>query len=748
MPRVSQTTSHQHRGTGGMFAPSQTVPGNAETEPEDNRDNMWESDTESDTEEDADYFEAWEAQPKPRTYDEREERRLEKQEKAAAKHRAAEMRSTHRGVYGVGGASKRTVQAKKKKLRDTFKSGSLRISEDEFKCQLAAIDATEVRSDSKPATKPALATSGSLPAPRTIANMFANQKRARAPSPDDGIEENFPLPGVSFKRLRMDPPELPTEEESLSDKLGDEEEEEEPVPEQVEEQAREEHGDEVVDSIVLADDVADWVETVLDDAAPRDPKELGPLAAASLKTARKQKDYRSEVLFASLVDFYRWMPRMGRLRAALRVAKYHGRGPAFQRVIAAQARFFEVNGALKPSHQGQRERSNGLLDDEGFYLGVQRWLRTLEVGTVNPKLLQRHINETLLPSLALKKKTVSIRHCQRWLWRLGYRRKRQQKGVYWDGHERKDVKRRRKEFLAELHAYEHLRATYAEPDMREVLPELLDDEIEHVEIVHDEASFHSNDYQNNQYWLKPGEQVLKKKGRGRLIMVSAFLCERYGLLALTPEMIVENEKMAIELRLAITDSTTVIYPDNKTSGDDYWNMKQMIEQLIIAILIARRMFPKAIIHWIFDNSSAHGSLAPDALTTTKMNVNPGGKVPEMRDTIIPDSNPHGHAGEAQKMTFDKNLPADHPYKEFEGLPKGMKVILAERGYTKDTNGKTLIGDCKACKLAKARKPHLEGASADEEREMYGENGNDTEEEDEERPILRFFFPRYETLQFF
>ena len=46
----------------------------------------------------------------------------------------------------------------------------------------------------------------------------------------------------------------------------------------------------------------------------------------------------------------------------------------------------------------------------------------------------------------------------------------------------------------------------------------------------------------------------------------------------------------------------------------------------------------------------------------------------------------------------------------------------------------LIGDCKACKLAKARKPHLEGASADEDREMYGDDGNDTEEEDEERPI--------------
>ncbi|KAJ6597429.1 hypothetical protein B0H10DRAFT_2231990 [Mycena sp. CBHHK59/15] len=67
------------------------TPGSAETEPDDSGDNLWESDTDSDTEEDTDYFEAWDAQPKPQTYDEREERRLEKREKAAAKRRAAEM---------------------------------------------------------------------------------------------------------------------------------------------------------------------------------------------------------------------------------------------------------------------------------------------------------------------------------------------------------------------------------------------------------------------------------------------------------------------------------------------------------------------------------------------------------------------------------------------------------------------------------------------------------------------------------
>ncbi|KAJ7312461.1 hypothetical protein DFH08DRAFT_822196 [Mycena albidolilacea] len=92
MLRVTQTASHQHRGTGEMFSLSQPIPGNAETESDDNGDNLQESDMESDTEEDIDYFEAWEAQPKPRMYDEHEERQLEKREKAAAKHHAAEMR--------------------------------------------------------------------------------------------------------------------------------------------------------------------------------------------------------------------------------------------------------------------------------------------------------------------------------------------------------------------------------------------------------------------------------------------------------------------------------------------------------------------------------------------------------------------------------------------------------------------------------------------------------------------------------
>jgi hypothetical protein len=42
-------------------------------------------------------------------------------------------------------------------------------------------------------------------------------------------------------------------------------------------------------------------------------------------------------------------------------------------------------------------------------------------------------------------------------------------------------------------------AQYSEPDMEEIRLELGDDEQEHVVIVHDELTVHSNDYENNHY---------------------------------------------------------------------------------------------------------------------------------------------------------------------------------------------------------------------------------------------------------
>ncbi|KAF8139572.1 hypothetical protein K438DRAFT_1785531 [Mycena galopus ATCC 62051] len=360
----------------------------------------WESDwEEGDTEP-----QPWESLPTPRTYDERMSRNDQKRANAEAKRRATEMRSAehqlggainnqqglsgkHRGPYGVGGLAPRMIQQKCKKLKDDFESGKLRISATELERQLAAIRAQGSTGTSDAKSKQTSITS-------MFAKALPKRSRAISVSDDDVLEISPPIDTSSQPPEKRSKPDgsqasssasssVPGEnkDEAISPADSDIEEEPEISPEELEKEARLEHGDEAVNSIVVADNIPEWIE-VLEDAAPLDPASLGALASDSLKLARKNQDYRSTVLFAALVDFYRWMPRMGRLRAALRIAKNHGRGPAFQRVIAAQARFFEANGSLKPSHQGQQKLQKGLLNDEGFYMGLQRWLRTLEVGTV------------------------------------------------------------------------------------------------------------------------------------------------------------------------------------------------------------------------------------------------------------------------------------------------------------------------------------------------------------------------------
>ncbi len=73
--------------------------------------------------------------------------------------------------------------------------------------------------------------------------------------------------------------------------------------------------------------------------------------------------------------------------------------------------------------------------------------------------------------------------------------------------------------------------------------------------------------------------------------------------------------------------------------------------------------------FIFDQSSAHASLPPDALRAWDMNKSNGGKQRKQRDTIIPLSNPHPQfRGLPQTMTTAT------------GEAKGLKQVLEERGF--------------------------------------------------------------------
>ena len=69
--------------------------------------------------------------------------------------------------------------------------------------------------------------------------------------------------------------------------------------------------------------------------------------------------------------------------------------------------------------------------------------------------------------------------------------------------------------------------------------------------------------------------------------------------------------------------------------------------------------------WLFDQSSYHKAYAPDALNANKMNVNPGGVQPLMRDTVW--------AGRVQRMVFNVG-----------NVAKGMRKVLEERGINTTT----------------------------------------------------------------
>jgi hypothetical protein len=158
---------------------------------------------------------------------------------------------------------------------------------------------------------------------------------------------------------------------------------------------------------------------------------------------------------------------------------------------------------------------------------------------------------------------------------------------------------------------------------------------------------------------------LTKKGRGRLIHVSDFLNPENG------RLIVLNESGKI-----LEDARKIIYPGS--SGDPWWDTEQLLAQVTHAIEIFEKAHPGKCALFIFDNSSAHGSLPADALKAFDMVKKDGGKRVQ-RDTTIPQNNLHAlYQGQPQKMTTK------------DGLNKGLKTTLEERGF--DVSG--LRAKCK------------------------------------------------------
>jgi len=149
---------------------------------------------------------------------------------------------------------------------------------------------------------------------------------------------------------------------------------------------------------------------------------------------------------------------------------------------------------------------------------------------------------------------------------------------------------------------------------------------------------------------------LRKKGCGRLIHVSDFINEEDGQLVLR-----DSEGNIIQ------DARRIIYPG--FNEDLWWDAEQLLAQVKDGIEIFKAAHPDCQALFIFNQSAAHGSLAPDALRAFDMNKSNGGKQHRQYDTIIPQSNPvEAPWGLPQLMTMPS------------GKPKGLQAVLEERGF--------------------------------------------------------------------
>ena len=122
----------------------------------------------------------------------------------------------------------------------------------------------------------------------------------------------------------------------------------------------------------------------------------------------------------------------------------------------------------------------------------------------------------------------------------------------------------------------------------------------------DETYFYTNDSKRT-LCLATDETIMRKKGEGRAIMLSAFGCSCHGLF-----------------------SCETILPGAQHDG--YLKKESMAKQLQSAIKEFNTLHPNCTGVFCFNQSSNHSAMPVDALNAHRVNMGPGGKQIVSRDS--------------------------------------------------------------------------------------------------------------------
>ena len=334
-----------------------------------------------------------------------------------------------------------------------------------------------------------------------------------------------------------------------------------------------------------------------------------------------------------------------------------------------RAHFFQNEGQIQESTQGKYQRSGIVWSREDLNKKYQKYIRENADVRGRPNLTIRQfcnwVNEDLLPNETLEPvfpRKISPETGRKWMHELGFDVVSKKKGTFVDGHEREDVVAYRTKFLRRMVSLGFLNPDNAPTDeAKNALPsDLSPPSAEVIEktvvLFHDETTFQANEDQPT-LWAEKGTSVMRPKSRGCGIMISDFISENHGYLQLTQEEYDEVKQSNPTIRKYARE--TLEYGEGK---EGYWTSERFMTQIRKAARITDVKYPREAgwrVVWLFDHSSCHAAMPEDALDTSKMNVNPGGKQRVMRDGVWD--------GKPQIMNYAL------------GVQKGMRVVLEERG---------------------------------------------------------------------
>ncbi|KIJ52514.1 hypothetical protein M422DRAFT_156637 [Sphaerobolus stellatus SS14] len=149
-----------------------------------------------------------------------------------------------------------------------------------------------------------------------------------------------------------------------------------------------------------------------------------------------------------------------------------------------------------------------------------------------PNGLKKYLKLELLPQIQMKvSKGISLRTACCWLHKEGFKYTAHKKALYFDGHEREDViAYRQNVFIPRLKELQLQLVKYVVGEVdKHVEKPPVPGKLPLVLVAHDEMTAQAHDGEKMS-WVWQGEQPLKKKGAGRGLHQSDFICSTVGWL--------------------------------------------------------------------------------------------------------------------------------------------------------------------------------------------------------------------------